>query len=274
MAGRPGENPKTDDLFFGKYKNREEAETGFRNLVGHADQIKAENAALRSQLTQLSGTVAALQAAVAQPRVTPEAPPPLTDEEGKLNPNALMQAINAPIAAMQQAMAKIPDLVNESVANILRPISSAADASKAFFQRPDVDAGFTPESRDALLRRNPGIAGAYESLMANPETQGRAHEVVYDFWKATKPTSGVNPRDKRDATEPTPTGGPSLPSPETKESVEEMAKMAAVAQDNLAPEAQIAFARKWIQGSKVEKKIATAPEDWDLETPDSESLVG
>lgn len=268
MADNPTSEKKEskDELYFGKYKTREEAERGIANMVGEFNRLKTMLGETQSRAATLEATNAALQAAAqTQHARQAETPIELTDDEGKLNADALMRAIELQTRPLREAMTKVPDLVNESVAKLLQPVSAAKAARDQFFGREDVDPRFTDTEFQAGLRANPAISAAFDKLVADPATSDKAYELVYGIWKDNRKVekkSAINQTEKEAAVEHDRTGGPPAETGQPAE-IEQMKELASRSQDLQSPEAMMDFARKWIKGSKIEADIGQPPDWWE-----------
>jgi len=260
------DNPQ-EELWFGKYKSREEAERGFRNTIAELDKWKSVASTSQEQmkiLQQANEQLRQFQASEPQPGRTREED--LYDDEGRLDVHALQKVIDAKQKPVIEALQRIPDLITEQVRGFFGPIEGSLRAKKEFFGREDVDQRFTDRELEKVLARNPGINKAFEKLLADPETQGSAYEVAYDLWKSTmgKAQPSDNPQrraDKIAASEPIGNSGPPLANegePNTKGLMEASQRV----QNLGSPDAALAFAREWIKGSKLQSEIEALRPEW------------
>lgn len=257
-----------EKLLFGKYKTIEEAERGFRNLVSEADKWKAVAATGQEQLKLMKEVNETLKASSVTNAVAGREAPALrlTNDDGNIDANAIEQLLDAKQKPLIDAMRQIPKLIQEEVRGFLAPIQGSLKAKQDFFAREDVSAKFTDAELQKVLQRNPGINSAFELMLGNPETQGKAYEVAYDLWRATSgaASEGNNSRRaaaKRDAAEPVAQGGPPLATG-TEPNAEALAKLAEHSQNIMGPDSELAFAREWIKGTAIEKDIEKLRPDW------------
>ena len=260
----PGETP-VEKLLFGKYKGIEEAERGFRNLVGEADKWKQVAQTAQEQLKVLSEVNETLRAR--EPALPAVRSTPVVADDGSFDQSALDRLLDERQKPLIDAMRQIPKLVEEQVKGFFAPLQGSLKAKQSFFGREDVDPKFTDAELQKVLQRNPGINSAFELMLTNPETQNQAYDVAYDLWRATSGKGGngeANPQRtqrRRDATEPVAQSGPPL-SVTGDPNLANLTKLAEHSQNVMGPDSELAFAREWIKGTNIERDIDKLRPDW------------
>jgi hypothetical protein len=268
MTGQPGKG--TTPEYFGKYNSLEDAEKGFAHTVDEmvkfkqiASDMQAELKASRDQNAQMAEIVNQLAQANPQPQARQQ--PQLVDDEGNLDVQGLLHTVDQEINAVRQ---DLPQAIQAAVTQALNPIAEL-QRSKQEWQMDNPDPRFTEAEFNATLARNPVYARVFNTLVSNSETQKDAYQTVYDLWKGSQPAA-PQPRQqsperqaqKQQAGAPEPMGGqPAGTQVEQQMQLEELGRRAQLAQDLMNPDAQVAFAREFIKGSKLEKMVGDVP-DW------------
>lgn len=262
-----------EELFFGKYKSKVEAEQGWANMVQEFNRIKAQasEAVAQMEATQKLNSQYEELLRSRQP-AEPTQKRQVVDEEGHLDVNALLGAIDDRLAGINRRLDAVPQTVHSEVTQLMQPVIKAATAEEEFLNRPDVDPKFTKAEFDKVLRSNPTYNKVFKRLMADPQAQGEAYEAVYQLWKDSnqkgQATGQPAPRqvpeqDKLQAGMPQSSGGPPVELPgEGEMTFKEMAEKAKVAQDSVVPGLDLEFAKEWIKGSKLESAIKQDDPDW------------
>ncbi len=265
MSGQPA--------FFGKYNSKEEAEKGFNNTVDELVKFKqlhsdaqAALEATREQNSQLTDVVNQL-AQQPVPQSPAPAAPPLVDDEGNLDVSNLLGAIDNQLATLKQEMSKE---VVQVVEDALSPVVNFQESKNTFAaNKGDVDFN-DAEFQKAL--GNPTFAKVFNTLLSNPDTASAAYSTVYDMWKANRPeptTGTIETPERREHKEagasPDPLGGfPAAPPvADGQEEIKKLSDMAKNVQDLMNPDAQIAFAREFVKGGKLEGMLAKLKPEWE-----------
>jgi hypothetical protein len=258
------DNPKKKELIFGKYESLEEAEKGVQHLVKTLNDFKTRLGTLESENEKLRSAPPA-----PGPSPQPSAPAKtLVDDEGNLDPHALLAEIDNRLAKVNGAAENIPNLVAETVQKlVLDPVNRVQKEKQDFFSLPHVPKEFTEETI-AQMTQDPAIKSAFDALASSPETVGQAYETMLGLWKKMQPEKdpapgGDLPPQKLAATTPVSTGGPDLKHHDGENlSIEQLKQAALAAQDSMQPEHALAVAREFIKGSRLEKAVIDNPPEW------------
>jgi hypothetical protein len=264
MSGQPA--------FFGKYNSLEEAQKGWDNTVDElvkfkqlASDAQAALEATREQNTALTDIVN--QLSQQHPQSPAPAAPQLVDDEGNLDVSNLLGAIDNQLAQVKQEMSQeVVQVVKEA----LSPVVNFQE-SKNTFVATKGDQDFNDgEFQKALT--NPTFAKVFNTLLSNPETAKEAYSTVYDMWKANRPvpttgsTETPESRARKEAAgSPDPLGGFPAAPPQAQgaEEIKKLSEMARGVQDLMNPDSQVAFAREFVKGGKLQKMLDSLKPDWE-----------
>ena len=261
MSGQPA------DKYFGKYNSLEEAETGFQNTVSEMVKMKqiaadaqAELQASRAQNEQLATIAEQLIQRGSQSASQPT--PQLVDDEGNLDVTGLLGQIDNQLA---QQRTTISQEVQAAVTQALAPIVNLQKA-KASFNPDNLDARWSDAEFQRTLASNPTYSTVFNKLVSDPDTSGAAYSTVYDLWRANNPPvnapNTARQEAKRQAGAPEPMGGQPADVPIAGQlTLQELGERAKIAQDIMNPDAQVAFAKEFIKGGKLERIVNVDP-DW------------
>src|SRR3989304_7530968 len=137
MADNPqGTTPKEEQLFFGKYKSVEEAEKGFSNLVGELNRFKQSTTELQVRLDATQKLQSEYEKLLARQEPTAK-PASFVDEDGHLDAEALLRAIDSRLTSVDKKFEKVPELVAGTVQQLLQPLAGAGAAKEQRFARGD-----------------------------------------------------------------------------------------------------------------------------------------
>jgi hypothetical protein len=242
----------------GKYENPDELEKGYSELMREIARVKEQGVqvaaradALDRYNKQLEGAITQIQANPGQGRNTPR---PLVDEDGRLDEAALENAINSRLKPLQDQLASVPRVIQETLGGLLGPVQKQVAASSAFWAREDVEKSkFSQAEMRRFLDGNDPIRGVYETILANPETAEKAYDYAFSVWASTRPKahSKIDEGRKLSAGQPTPSAGPTAQSPEEEGSWKRIQSLEAQASFTRDPGVIQAALGERFKGSKI-----------------------
>ncbi len=266
MSGQPA--PK----YFGKYNSLEEAQKGWDNTVDELVKFKQMNSDMQSELQATrdqNKQLADLTQQLAQaPQPAPAPQPKLVDDEGNLDVSNLLGAIDNQLATLKQEMSQeVVQVVKEA----LSPVVNFQESKSTYVGSDKSNVEFTDAEFQRALA-NPTYAKVFNTLLSNPETAKAAYSTVYDMWNSNRPAPTTGPTEtpesrarKEAGGSPDPLGGfPAAPqAAQDQEEIKKLSDMAKGVQDLMNPDAQIAFAKEFVKGGKLQGMLDSLKPEWE-----------
>ena len=252
------------NLYFGKYKSRDDAEKGYAELVNEASkraqqvtQIEAQLNASQSMIQQYEKLLEKASAGAQPSASIPE--PSITDSDGDITPESLKNYLEARLRPMQETFQNMPKTVESATKSameqLLAPATRANAEGMKFFSNPVLrNEGFSQSALNTFLNDNPEINNTFQMLISSPDTAPSAYDYAHRVWKSEH-KSAVNARDKEAAGALPEIPGAPMTLPGDREDRDTLMALAQKAAGSHQSKDKTDFARNLWKGTKLEKQV-------------------